>query len=226
MAEASWTYISEEFESVATRLRLDKQKLRDRRRYLVAGTSFSPWCLQVALIIYCISSFDWKLSILWLRSPKRKGKRLEDDVSDEQLLQQLETAFLACDENELMSYVDPSSSTLSKSAIATAMTFTSEFQLAEKTYQMNRDDGKVMTSRLLVSEYNQILDHTCGAGQMRRRNDHRYYSTRNWAVRFRKRLSCKYSKIGYTGRHIPKAEMQEKACLIIPLGSKMFPPSP
>jgi len=188
MDEAVYTYLCEDLEATRRQLKLEQSNLRWRRNSLATGTQLTHWCLQVALIIYCINSYDWKLSVLWLKSPRRKGKPLDSEVSDDQLLQQLEAGFLAFDENELMSYLDPSSSTLSMSAIATAMKFTSEFLLAEKIFKMNRDHGKVLRPVQVVSEYNSVLDQTPGAGQIRRRNDHYATSTRCWAVRFRKRM--------------------------------------
>ena len=83
-----------------------------------------------------------------------KGKPLKDDVTDEEILNDLEDGFLAFDEVKLMSYVDPSTSTLSKTALDTAVTFTTEYKLAEQIWKANVSDGAVTRPPTLVREYN------------------------------------------------------------------------
>ena len=204
-------YIDGEFERVSRQLVLHQKRLRNKQQRLTARSQLSKWCLEVALIIYCLMSYDFRLAILWLRGSQRKGKLLEDDVTDEQILKDLEDGFLAFDEVQLMSYVDPSTSTLSKTAIDTAITFTTEFQLAEQIWKTNVTDGAVMRPPTLVGEYNRLLDKEPGAGLKPRRSYYFLSKTKMWACRFRKRMFCQYGKINYAGKKIPKEELQEKA---------------
>lgn len=212
MDAARDAFIDGELAGVSRQLKQEQRKLRHQRR-LTARSNLSKWCLEVALIVYCLMSYDFRLAILWLRRSQRKGKLLEGDVTDEQLLKDLEDGFLAFDEVKLMSYVDPSTSTLSKTALDTAITFTTEFQLAEQIWKTNVTDGAVMRPPTLVREYNRLLDEEPGAGLKSRKSYYFLNSTKKWAGRFRKRMFCQYGKINYAGKKIPKEELQEKASL-------------
>ena len=209
-------HVDAEFQRVSRELRLKQKRLDIAHRRGTGLRHVNRWCLQVALIIYCIMSYDWKLSILWLKNPRRKGKPLGEDVTDEEILEDLEDGFLAFDENTLMSYLDPSSSTLSKSAIDTAIKYTTEMLLSEKIFNTNVSDGTVMRPPTLVSEYNQLLDQTGFAGHIRRRGDQTDPATKHWAVRLRRRMHCRVGKVSVASRKIPKEELQAKAS---------FPPS-
>ena len=212
MDAARDAFIDGELAGVSRQLKREQRKLRHQRR-CTARSKVSKWCLEVALIVYCIMSYDFRLAILWLRRSERKGKLLEDDVTDEQLLKDLEDGFLAFDEVKLMSYVDPSTSTLSKTALDTAVTFTTEFQLAEQIWKTNVTDGAVMRPPTLVREYNRLLDEEPAAGLKPRKPYYFLNSTKKWAGRFRRRMFCQYGKINYAGKKIPKEELQEKASL-------------
>ena len=210
MDAARDAFIGREFAGVSRQLKQEQRKLRHQRR-IAAGSHLSKWCLEVALIVYCLMSYDFRLAILWLRRSQRKGKLLDDDVTDEQLLKDLEDGFMAFDEVKLMSYVDPSTSTLSKTALDTAITFTTEFQLAEQIWKTNVTDGAVMRPPTLVREYNRLLDKEPAAGLKSRKSYYFLNSTKKWAGRFRRRMFCQYGKINYAGKKIPKEELQEKA---------------
>ena len=205
-------FIQGGLEGVSRRIHMEQKKLARQRRS-TTRSNLSKWCLEVALIVYCLMSYDFRLAILWLRKSQRKGRPLKDDVTDEQLLNDLEDGFLAFDEVKLMSYVDPSTSTLSKTALDTAVTFTTEFKLAEQIWKANVTEGAVSRPPTLVREYNRLLDEEPGAALKPRKTYYFLNSTKQWAKRFRKRMFCKYGKINYAGKKIPKEELQEKASL-------------
>ena len=210
MEAASDAFIQRELEGVSRRIHLEQKKLARQRRS-TPRSNLSKWCLEVALIVYCLMSYDFRLAILWLRRSQRKGRPLKDDVTDEQLLNDLEDGFLAFDEVKLMSYVDPSTSTLSKTALDTAVTFTTEFKLAEQIWKANVTEGAVSRPPTLVREYNRLLDEEPGAALKPRKTYYFLNSTKQWAKRFRRRMFCRYGKINYAGKKIPKEELQEKA---------------
>ena len=223
MADARDAFINQELAAVSVLIHREQKKVA-HQRCSTPRSKLSKWCLEVALIVYCLMSYDFRLAILWLKRSPRKGKPLKDDVTDEEILNDLEDGFLAFDEVKLMSYVDPSTSTLSKTALDTAVTFTTEFKLAEQIWKANVTEGAVSRPPTLVREYNRLLDEEPGAGLKSRQSYYFLNSTKKWAGRFRKRMHCKYGKVNYAGKKIPKEELQEKASRSSFLGGGKSPP--
>ena len=87
----------------------------------------SPWCVEVALVISCMMEYDFRIGVLWLKYPNRRGAPVPDEFSDSSILhEELENRFLVADFNRLTSYLDPPTCQLSATVVKTASRFVLE----------------------------------------------------------------------------------------------------
>ena len=171
----------------------------------------SDWCLTVALIICCIMDHDFRVAVLWLKRPRRRGKPVPEHVTDEELLLSVEDAFLQAELGDLMTYIDPDSSSLPRTAIKEAVTFTSEFRLTELAWRRNTEQGAVLRPPELVEQYNTIAQQTTQRSSVVPELDATKNDTHSWGKRFRKKMGCAYGGVVCTDKGIAVEEMQVKA---------------
>ena len=170
----------------------------------------SPWCVEVALVISCMMQYDFRIGVLWLQYPNRRGAPVPDEFKDSSILhQELENRFLAADLNRLTSYLDPPTCQLSATVVKTASRFVVEFRLAEMVWRRNLDHGAAADPDDLVSYWNeiktvQINGITAAALQ------HYNNAAKCKLYRFRCRMDCKHGVVNYSNKDQSLQEIREK----------------
>ena len=186
-------------------LRMQCERAAKRRREKI-----SPWCVEVALVISCMMDYDFRVGVLWLKYPKRRGAPVPDEFKDSSILhEELENRFLAADLNRLTSYADPLTCQLSATVVKTASRFVVEFRLAEMVWRRNMDHGAAADPNDLVSYWNdiktvQISGITAAALQ------HYNNAAKCSLYRFRCRMDCKHGVVMYSNRDQSLQEIGEK----------------
>ena len=199
--------LAEEVNAVNKCLYLQQKRIS---RLTAAKPMVSSWCLQVALIIYVMTSYDWTLAVLWLKSKKRRGDPIREGTTDEDLQQFLENAFLEADETVLTSYLTPQDTTLSQTAIKTAVKFVSEFKLTEGVWKDNISVGKVTSARSMNVKMNALLEGEPAAGSVPRIHpDVKNKSSKNWVARLRKRFYMNWDRIDTVARNMSTDEIKD-----------------
>ena len=186
-------------------LRMQCQRAKRRKREKI-----SSWCGEVALVISCMMEYDFRVGVLWLKYPKRRGAPVPDEFKDSDILhEELENRFLAADINRLTSYTDPLTCQLNATVVKTASCFVVEFRLAEMVWRRNMDHGAAADPNDLVSYWNdiktvQISGITAAALQ------HYNNAAKCKLYRFRCRMDCKHGVVMYSIKDQPLQEIREK----------------
>lgn len=107
--------------SLALKRAWQRDWIQVQRRY--AKMKFSHWCLQTAMCIVLHFNYDFTHPVLWLRSKKRRGARLEADADEESLRNDLEDFLLSSNVDVLTSWIDPQHTPLLPSCLKTAAEF-------------------------------------------------------------------------------------------------------
>ena len=186
-------------------LRKQSERAAKRRREKI-----SPWCVEVALVISCMMDYDFRVGVVWLKYPKRRGAPVHDEFRDASTLhEELENRFLAADLNRLTSYTDPLTCQLSATVVKTASRFVVEFRLAEMVWRRNMDHGAAADPNDLVSYWNdiktvQISGITAAALQ------HYNNAAKCKLYRFRCKMDCKHGVVKYSNKDGSLQELREK----------------
>ena len=192
---------------------------REQEKQLAFG--ISTWCLHTALLIGCMMSYDLKLGVLWLLWPRRKGREVTGNPQQADILTYLEEQFLEVDADWLMSYVEPETSPIQRSCIATAVAFVSEFRVAELIWKRNVQHGAVVRAPELVDEYNKLLTEQPGANAgVALKGHHMENSTRCWAYRLRGKTGCEVGCVNFTDKGLKLEDMRAKAAVHTGLGPR------
>ena len=192
---------------------------REQEKQLAFG--ISTWCLHTALLIGCMMSYDLKLGVLWLLWPRRKGREVTGNPQQADILTYLEEQFLEVDADWLMSYVEPETSPIQRSCIATAVAFVSEFRVAELIWKRNVQHGAVVRAPELVDEYNKLLTEQPGANAgVALKGHHMENSTRCWAYRLRGKTGCQVGCVNFTDKGLKLEDMRAKAAVHTGLGPR------
>ena len=198
-------------------IRREERALRMRiRREGTKQISFgiSNWCLHTALLIGCMMAYDFRLSVIWLLWPRRKGRAVQGNPNQAEILNYLEEQFLDVDTDWLMSYVEPETSPIQRTCIATAIKFTSEFRIAELVWRRSVQHGAVVRAPELVDEYNRLLTElSVTNADVALRGHHMENKTRCWAYRLRDRTGCKVGCVNYSDKGLELEDMRAKAGL-------------
>jgi len=175
----------------------------------------SPWCAEVALVISCMMQYDFRIGVLWLRYPKRRGKQIAPHFNDPRLLhQELENQFLSADHNRLTSYVDPATCQLPTSVVKIASQFVMDFRLAEMVWRRNRDHGAVADEGDMVTYWNEIKDVELSGLATASIQVHNN-ATRCKLYRFRTRMDLKHGVVRYSDKDISLDEARMKAPFLV-----------
>ena len=157
-------------------------------------------------------AYDFRLGVIWLLSPRRKGRALTGHPTQIEILEYLEERFLDVDTDWLMSYVEPETSPIQRTCIATAIKFITDFRTAELVWRRNVKHGAVVRAPELVDQYNTILTELRGTNEdVVMRGHHMDNSTRCWARRLRDRTGCKVGCVSYSDKGLELEEMRAKA---------------
>ena len=183
----------------------------------------SPWCVEVALVISCMMEYDFRVGVLWLKYPNRRGAPVPDEFKDSFFLhEELENRFLAADLNRLTSYTDPLTCQLNATVVKTASRFVVEFRLAEMVWRRNVDHGAAADPNDLVSYWNdiktvQISGITAAALQ------HYNNAAKCKLYRFRCRMDCKHGVVMYSNKKQSLQEIREKVADLAKTKNRYFP---
>ena len=187
---------------------------QERRQRKLEGEIISPWCLQVALVIACMTNYEFEKAYTWLRCPKRRGRALPEAISKETLMKLLEEKFMQADLEVLLSYMDDENCLLQRNVKNTAAVYVAELKATENIFTRNWQHGAVVDteeldlsllddSTRLTSPYStsnpNALDELTETAMKKKRN------------RFRKKFGVTVSGVMYTEKPMSQAEKQTKA---------------
>ena len=173
----------------------------------------SPWCAEVALVISCMMQYDFRIGVLWLKYPNRRGAPVPNEFNDSKILhEELENKFLVADFNKLTSYVDPATCQLSATVVKTASRFVLEFRLAEMVWRRNMEHGAVADPNDMVSYWNEIKTVQM-SGIAAAALQHYDNATKCKLYRFRCRMDCKHGVVQYSNKDQNLQEVREKVAI-------------
>ena len=173
----------------------------------------SPWCVEVALVISCMMQYDFRIGVLWLKYPNRRGAPVPDEFNDCSILhEELENRFLVADFNKLTSYLDPPTCQLSATVVKTASRFVLEFRLAEMVWRRNMEHGAVADPSDMVSYWNEIKTVQI-SGIAAAALQHYDNATKCKLYRFRCRMDCKHGVVQYSNKDQNLQEVREKVAI-------------
>ena len=134
--------IDDQLHDITHQIQKHAWSMKKKRQRSTGAGQLSKWCLQVGLIINVIMSYNTSNTVAEATETKRQSP--PEDVADEDLLSDLTDAWLAADEAEITSCVEPATSTLSETAIETAVSSTTELNFAENIWRTNVEHGAVV----------------------------------------------------------------------------------
>jgi hypothetical protein len=173
--------------------------------------TLSKWCLKTALCISCICNYDFAAGYAWLDDKRRRGATLPAHATQAEIVQLLEEHFLRADVDELMSWVDPPSSTLHRTVLKTAIAFARMHALAGWVEHINNQCGSVVRTERLIEHYNAAgLTQPNDVCLLPAVQSHTKYCGRKWAQRWRVRFGAKYGHL-IVREPIERHEIFEKA---------------
>ena len=109
------------------------RRARNNRNMRVARTDdrtgLSHVCLHTAVCIGLLASCDMRAGVVWLESANRRGKAWREDLSSAEVLQRLQHFFMEADLDFLDELRDPTRTSLSAAAFATAARAAEEYKL-------------------------------------------------------------------------------------------------
>ena len=186
---------------------LRRQCVRESKRM---HEKISPWCAEVALVISCMMQYDFRIGVLWLKYPKRRGAPVPEEFEDSSILHdELENKFLAADINRLTSYLDPATCQLSESVVKTASRFVLDFRLAEMVWRRNMEHGAAAASSDMVSYWNEIKTVQISGIAAAALQDYNN-ATKCKLYRFRCRMDCRHGVVMYSNKDQTLQEIREK----------------
>ena len=168
-----------------------QERIRQHKRKRWGGSEITLWCLQIALCISCIQNYNFDLGVAWLTSRSRRGARVPSDATTEELKTVLEDAFLQLSQDDLMSWVDPATSTLPVSVIRTALGYAQGHRLASWVRETNVDTGFAVRTERLLERYNDMNSSGPTANQyLADVRPSTHPNGRKWAQRWRRKHSA------------------------------------
>ena len=192
---------------------IHRQEARERKKRLRDDVPITPWCLQVALVISCMTNFTHDVAYSWLVCPKRKGAQIRRQMSKEEIVTYLDDKFLEADIDVLLSYGDGAACRLMRNVAPTALKFVSEFRMTEGILTRNVDHGAVVSARELVEQTNTFIaenDYESALpGRLYLPTDVR--KARMRLTRYRKKWSVDVHGVVYTEKPISQMEKRTKA---------------
>ena len=157
-------------------------------------------------------AYDFRLSVIWLLWPRRKGRAVPGNPNQAEILNYLEERFLDVDTDWRMSYVEPETSPIQRTCVATAIKFITDFRTAELVWRGSVKHGAVVRAPELVDQYNNLLTEMRGPNEnVAVRGHHMDNSTRCWARRLRDRTGCKVGCVNYSDKGLELEDMRAKA---------------
>ena len=173
----------------------------------------SPWCVEVALVISCMMQYDFRIGVLWLKYPNRRGAPVPEEFEDSSILHdELENRFLQADLNRLTSYLDPPTCQLSESVVKTASRFVLEFRLAEMVWRRNMEHGATAAPSDMVSYWNEIKTVQISGITAAALQDYNNV-TKCKLYRFRCRMDCRHGVVMYSNKDQTLQEIREKVAV-------------
>ena len=201
---------TEALEMLRLNMELSRAQMVLQRYTQRLRSKISPWCAEVALVISCMMSYDFRIGVLWLRLPQRRGATVPAEFNNVQTLHDhLEELFLQADVTRLTSYVDPQTCQLKGSVVRTASQFVLDFRLAEMVWRRNITHGTVLEQSEIIDLWNDIRNIQLGGlGNAALQAQSNAASCRLY--RFRYRTNCKIGAVNYTAKDAPLEEIRAK----------------
>ena len=141
-----------------------------------------------------------------------RGRAVTGNPTQAEIFSYFEERFLDVDPDWLMSYVEPETSPIQRSCVATAVRFTTEFRTAELIWRRNVTHGSVVRAPELVDQYNSIITELRGTtADVALRGHQMDNETRCWAYRLRNRIGCKIACVKYSDKGLDVEDMRAKA---------------
>ena len=181
----------EDVPTASEHVRQIQDRLRHHKRKRWGGSEITLWCLQTALCISCIQNYNFDSGVAWLTSKERRGAPVPSDATIDELKSLLEEAFLQLPQDELMSWVDPATSSLPATVIKTALAYAQGHCLASWVRDKNVSTGFVVRTERLIERYNDMNSSGPSANQFLA--DVRpvtHQNGRKWAQRWRQKHSA------------------------------------
>ncbi len=172
-------------------------------------TGLSHVCLHTAVCIGLLASCDMRAGVVWLESANRRGNAWREDLSSEDVLLRLQVFFTEADLEFLDALRDPSRTSLSASAFATAARVAEEYKLGGWVRASNLDGTAIRTPRLIV-EYQRRLAEQPPPVILRSVPWTENSTGRNWAFRWRRSQGAMFGKLR-TEADVTLPEKRQKA---------------
>ena len=172
-------------------------------------TGLSHVCLHTAVCIGLLASCDMRAGVVWLESANRRGKAWREDLSSAEVLQRLQHFFMEADLDFLDELRDPTRTSLSAAAFATAARAAEEYKLGGWVRAQNLDGTSIRTARLIV-EYQRRIAEQPPSVPLRSAPWIINSTGRNWAFRWRRSQGAMFGKLR-TEADVTLPEKREKA---------------
>ena len=186
---------------------------RNKRNMRVARTDeltgLSHVCLHTAVCIGLLASCDMRAGVVWLESANRRGKAWREDLSSAEVLQRLQHFFMEADLDFLDELRDPTRTSLSAAAFATAARAAEEYKLGGWVRAQNLNGTSIRTARLIV-EYQRRISEQPPSVPLRSAPWTTNSTGRNWAFRWRRSQGAMFGKLR-TEADVAVPEKREKA---------------
>ena len=144
---------------VPSELRRVLDKKRKRANRIDERTGVRHATLHTAICIGLLCGCDMRAGAAWLESRRRRGSRVHDDLSADDVLHRLRDFFIEADLDFLDALRDPDQTSLSASAFDTASRAAEDFKLANWVRQQNLAGNAIRTSRLIEMYTEQLHTH-------------------------------------------------------------------
>jgi hypothetical protein len=160
-----------------------------------------------------------RAGVVWLESANRRGKAWREDLSSTDVLLRLQMFFREADLEFLDELRDPSRTSLSAAAFATAAPPAEEYKLGGWVRALNLDGTAIRTARLIV-EYQRRIAEQPPSVRLRSVPWTANSTGRNWAFRWRRSQGAMFGKLR-TEDDVTLPEKREKArgCVLMQLNS-------
>ena len=151
-------------------------------------------CLHTAVCIGLLASCDMRAGVVWLESANRRGNAWREDLSSADVLLRLQFFFTEADLQFLDELRDPSRTSLSAAAFATAARAAEEYKLGSWVRAVNLDGTAIRTPRL-IAEYQRRLAEQPPPVLLRSVPWTDNSTGRNWALRWRRPQGAMFAKL-------------------------------
>ena len=201
--------MAEDFIRAARALFLARNKRNMRVARTDDRTGLSHVCLHTAVCIGLLASCDMRAGVVWLESANRSGKAWREDLSSADVLLRLQHVFTEADLEFLDELRDPTRTSLSAAAFATAARAAEEYKLGGWVRAQNLDGTSSRTARLIV-EYQRRIAEQPPSVPLRSAPWTTNSTGRNWAFRWRRSQGAMFGKLR-TEADVAVPEKREKA---------------